>query len=148
MRNFGYILFYHQKGYKAPTIYKWLISEGIPCTCENIHRFLQRFEVSGGIYRKPGSGRPSSITTEIKAMVEEEEMQRDDETTAKLLTNSGYSPCACFPSIFHFHVTVSPTTNSPPLWLSVGNTFSLDTLVTVSSSGQNIRRNGSFEWGT
>ena len=87
------ILFYHQKGYKAPTIHQRLISEGIPCTRENIHRFLQRFEVSGGIHRKPGSGRPSSITTEIKAMVEEE-MQRDDETTAiqlhELLVSRGY----------------------------------------------------------
>ena len=46
------------------------------------------------IGRRPGSGRPSKITAEIKAIVEAQ-MRVDDETTAfqlhRLLTEKGYS---------------------------------------------------------
>ena len=63
---------------------------------ENIHRFLKREEYQS-IRRKPGSGCVSSITAEIKALVEQQ-MQTDDETTAyqlhklltSLLTSRGY----------------------------------------------------------
>ena len=87
------ILFYYRKGHKAPTIYKRLRSEGLECTRESIHRFLKRYEIYRSIHRKPGSGRLSSITAVIKALVEQQ-MQTDDETTAyqlhKLLTSLGY----------------------------------------------------------
>ena len=80
------ILFYHQKGYKAPTIHQRLISVGIPSMRENIHRFLQRFEISGVIHRKPGSGHLLSITTKIKVLVVKE-MQHNDETQPFNCTN-------------------------------------------------------------
>ena len=87
------ILFYYRKGHKAPTIYKRLRSEGLECTRESIHRFLKRYEIYRSIHRKPGSGRLSSITAVIKALVEQQ-MQTDDKTTAyqlhKLLTSLGY----------------------------------------------------------
>ena len=72
------ILFCYRKGHKAPTIYKRL---GLECTRESIHRFLKRYEIYRSIHRKPGSGRLSSITAVIKALVEQQ-MQTDDETTA------------------------------------------------------------------
>ena len=53
----------------------------------------KRYEIYRSIHRKPGSDRLSSITAEIKALVEQQ-MQTDDETTAyqlhKLLTSRGY----------------------------------------------------------
>lgn len=87
------ILFYHRKGYKAPSIQKCLQAEGISCTRENIHRFLKRFADFKTIHRIPGSGRPSKVTMEIKVIVEDQ-MKRDDETTAhqihRLLLSRGY----------------------------------------------------------
>ena len=56
-------------------------------------RFIKHFEEHRTICRKPGSGRLSSITAEIKALVEQQ-MQTDDETTAyqlhKQLTARGF----------------------------------------------------------
>ena len=43
--------------------------------------FLRRYEETGYIQRKPGSGRPSKVTAEVKVTVEAK-MQEDDETTA------------------------------------------------------------------
>ena len=58
-----------------------------------IHKFLEHFEETGTLLRKPGSGRPSKITRLVK-MVVEEQMRRDDETTAiqlhSLLVSKGY----------------------------------------------------------
>ena len=42
---------------------------------------LKRFEEYGTIQRLPGSGRPSKVTAAVKAIVDQE-MRRDDETTA------------------------------------------------------------------
>ena len=59
-----------------------------------IAKFLHRYETTGSIARKAGSGRPTKITTEIKAAVEQQ-MQLDDETSAvqlhAILLNKGYS---------------------------------------------------------
>ena len=59
-----------------------------------IAKFIKRFREDGTIVRRVGSGRPSKITAEIKAIVDEQ-MKRDDETTAfqlhRLLTEKGYN---------------------------------------------------------
>ena len=56
-------------------------------------KILKHYEDIGTIVRKPGSGRPTRITAEIKCIVEEQ-MQTDDETTAHqlhhLLVSKGY----------------------------------------------------------
>ena len=44
-----------------------------------IYSFLRRYEETGYIQRKPGSGRPSKVTAEVKVTVEAK-MQEDDET--------------------------------------------------------------------
>ena len=58
-----------------------------------VHKFLRRFDESGCLMRKPGSGRPTKVTMEVKTVVEEQ-MRQDDETSAyqlhTILTSKGY----------------------------------------------------------
>ena len=58
-----------------------------------IGKFLQKYLETDTIGRRPGSGRPTKITAEIKAIVEEQ-MRTDDEITAvqlhALLKSKGY----------------------------------------------------------
>ena len=53
-----------------------------------------KYKITGTIVRTPGSGRPSKITAEVKALVERQ-MRHDDETTAAqlhvLLVRSGFA---------------------------------------------------------
>ena len=46
-----------------------------------VTKFLKRFHEDGTILRRVGSGRPSKVAAEIKAIVEEQ-IQLDNETTA------------------------------------------------------------------
>jgi len=59
-----------------------------------VAKFLKRFVETRSLSRKPGSGRPLSITPEMKALVEAK-MREDDETTAyqlcALLLSHGYN---------------------------------------------------------
>ena len=88
------ILHFYSKGYKAPTIQKFLASENLVCSRVGIAKFIKVFLRTGSICRQPGSGRPSKVTREVKDLVEQQ-MRLDDETTAyqlhQLLTNAGYS---------------------------------------------------------
>ena len=63
-----------------------------------MHRFLLKFEETGSVSRRVGSGRPSKMTAEIKQLVEEL-MRKDDETTAHqlhhLLSEKGYLISLC-----------------------------------------------------
>ena len=56
-------------------------------------KLLNHYEATGTILRKPGSGRPTKITMEVKKIVDEQ-MIRDDETSAvqlhELLATRGY----------------------------------------------------------
>ena len=85
------ILYLHSQGFKAPTITKMLAKEKLKCSRVGVAKV---YEATGSIARRPGSGRPSKITAEIKDIVEEQ-MRLDDETTAyqlhRLLTDKGYS---------------------------------------------------------
>lgn len=89
------ILHYHAQGYKPYTIVKVLEKEeGLKMSRFGVAKFLKHYEEMGTISRKPGSGRPSKVTEEIKLIVEEQ-MKKDDETTAyqlhSLLVSKGYS---------------------------------------------------------
>ena len=88
------ILYHYAKGNKAPTIAKLLQEEQLKASRVGIAKFINHFEDTGTITRKPGSGLPSKVTEEIKRIVEEQ-MQRDDETTAhqlhQFLVSKGYS---------------------------------------------------------
>ena len=89
------ILFYHFKGLKAPTIARYLQAENIYCARQNIAIFIQvrKYRQTKSICRRSGSGRPSKLTAEVKAIVEEE-TRKDDKTTAhqlhQLLLSRGY----------------------------------------------------------
>ena len=71
----------HGEGLKAPTIAGKLRDEGIHVSRVGVHKFLCVFKATHTINRRSGSGRPSKITPEIKALVDQQ-MVRDDETTA------------------------------------------------------------------
>ena len=88
------ILFFYAKGYKAPTISKLLREESLPCSQVGVAKFIKKFEETGTIARRVGSGRPSKVTAEIRQIVEDQ-MRLDDETTAvqlyRLLKDKGYN---------------------------------------------------------
>ncbi len=84
----------HNEGNKPPTVLEILKQEGMSASRSGIYKFIQHYLRTNTIARKPGSGRPSKITEEIKKIVDEQ-MELDDETTAHqlhaLLTRKGYS---------------------------------------------------------
>ena len=88
------ILHFHFQGLRPPNIQKHLLEEGMKASRRGIAKFIHRFQKTGTIARKPGSGRPTKITAEIKAIVDEQ-MRLDDETSAHqlhaLLQSKGYS---------------------------------------------------------
>ena len=59
-----------------------------------VHKFIVLFTITGSINHRPGSGRPSKITQEIRTLVDQQ-MEKDDETSAvqlhALLLSSGYT---------------------------------------------------------
>ena len=84
------ILYYYNQGKKAPKICYLL---RIFISRSGISYFLKKYKETGTIGRRPGSGRPSKINTQVKQIVEDQ-MQMDDETTAtqlqKILSDKGY----------------------------------------------------------
>ena len=87
------ILILATQGFKPPTIQKILAEERFYVTREGVHKFITKFNESGSLLRRPGYGRPSKTTLEVKRVVEEQ-MRLDDETTAyqlhALLNAKGY----------------------------------------------------------
>ena len=75
------ILVHHFNGIKSPTIQVMLRKEGIRTTRNGVYNFIKRYELTGSIGRRPGSGRRSKISEEIKRIVDEM-MEEDDETSA------------------------------------------------------------------
>lgn len=86
------IIYYYERGYRAPSIASLLLEEDIVASRVGISKLISKYRETGTIVRRPGSGRPTVITPEIKALVEEK-MRADDETTAEqlhsLLTSRG-----------------------------------------------------------
>ena len=67
------ILHYHAQGYKPYTIAKVLeTNEGLKLSRFGVAKFLKHYEETGTIKRKPGSGRPSKVSSEIKSIVDEQ----------------------------------------------------------------------------
>ena len=87
-------VYYFNQGHKAPTISRLLHAKGLSVSRRGIHKFLMKYLQTGSIGRCPGSGIPSKITEEIKAIVDEQ-MNKDDETTAyqlhRLLVSRDYN---------------------------------------------------------
>ena len=88
------IVFYHSEGLTPSQILSALKVEDVFTTRQTIARFIARFQKTGTIARKEGSGRPSKITDRVRELVERR-MREDDETTATqlhtLLSSCGIS---------------------------------------------------------
>ena len=78
------IVNYHLNGLFPSQILSALNVEGIFTTMQTIARFIARYEHSGSISSKEGSGRPSKITDRVLQLVETR-MREDDEATATQL---------------------------------------------------------------
>ena len=87
------IVFFHGEGHGPSKIVQLLAREGISASKTGIEKFLERYRQTGSTARQRGSGGKWKITGEIKKLVEEQ-MRRDDETTASqlhaLLTREGH----------------------------------------------------------
>ena len=81
-----------------PTINSLLQKEGLQTSRVSVAKFIDKFNETGSLVRKSGSGRPSKTTTEIKDIVERK-MREDDETNAyqlhSLLVTQGITISRC-----------------------------------------------------
>ena len=75
------IIHHHLHGLRPYTITKVLEEEGIKVSRFGVHKFLLTYRETGSVQRRPGSGRLSKVTMQVKELVEEQ-MQKDNETTA------------------------------------------------------------------
>ena len=66
--------------HKAPITARLLWGEGVKDSRVGISKFLTKFEKTGSIGPRMGSGRPSKLTAETKKLVEDQ-MHSDVETT-------------------------------------------------------------------
>ena len=63
-------LHFHRQGLSPPAIVDALPAEGMKATRQGIAKMLKHVERTGSLARCPGSGRPSSITPAMKAVVD------------------------------------------------------------------------------
>ena len=88
------IVFYHREGLTPLQILSALKVENVFTTRQTIARFIARFQKTGTIACREGSGRPSKITDRVRELIERR-MREDDETTATqlhtLLSSCGIS---------------------------------------------------------
>ena len=75
---------FHNRGIKAPSIAKALNREGFSASRVGVHKLLVKYQETGTVARRAGSGRPRKVTETIKTIVENQ-MRTDDETTASQL---------------------------------------------------------------
>ena len=87
------ILYHYSTGKRSDAIVNVLREEGMQVSKTGVVKFLNKFKETGSISRRPGSGRPTKITTAILSIVERQ-MTIDDETTAvqlqQILADSGH----------------------------------------------------------
>lgn len=79
------ILSLHWNGYKVSEVVEFLVLEDqIRVSKHGVRRFLKRYDDSGTIARKPGSGLPPKLSPAVQKLIEDT-MRADDETTATQL---------------------------------------------------------------
>ena len=87
------IIYYWHLEKHPYTIAKLLREEGLQTSRTGVAKFLRKYKQTGSIGRRPGSGRPSKISSQVLQIVEAQ-MQLDDETTAvqleKILADQGH----------------------------------------------------------
>lgn len=77
-------LFYAAQGLNASSISRALAAEGLLYSSKSVSLLLRRVKAGQSVARKKSTGRPSKITQQVKHLIEEQ-MQKDDETTASEL---------------------------------------------------------------
>ena len=75
------ILFYYSEGFKSSNRINVLEEEGVYVSWVTIWKFLRHYDTTMCIGQREGSGRPSKITPDMRAIVERQ-MERDDKITA------------------------------------------------------------------
>ena len=75
------IIYYYRLGYRAPAICLLLRKEHLRTSRVGVAKFIAKYNETGSLMRRPGSGCPSKITPEMKEIVEAK-MREDDEATA------------------------------------------------------------------
>ena len=74
-------VFYAAQGLNASAISRALATEGLPYSPKSVSLLLRKLKAGQSIVRKRAVGRPSKTTQRVRDLIEEQ-MQRDDETTA------------------------------------------------------------------
>ena len=62
------LLHYYHLRHRAATIRKLLQEEGLSASCMGIQKFLQKYKETNRIQRRPGSRRPTKITTAVRRL--------------------------------------------------------------------------------
>ena len=88
------IIYFYSLGYKSTSIVELLREESLNVKVSAVCRLIKKYKETGTIARRMGSGRPTKITPEVLRIVEEQ-MKKDDETTAvqlqKILVDKGHA---------------------------------------------------------
>ena len=74
-------LHFHAMGLSPRAIADALAAEGLSATRQGLALLIKRYDRTSTLERCTGSGRPSKITSRVKAIVDSQ-MREDDETTA------------------------------------------------------------------
>ena len=84
---------FNERGFSLAEIVKCLHEENISASKTGVWSFLRKYDQTGDINRKKGSGSTTLITEEIRKLIDTS-MERDDETTAfqlkRMLDENGY----------------------------------------------------------
>ena len=80
------ILSYRRLGKSYGEIVRCLADEGLKATKVGVYKFVSRYQETGTISRKPGSGMASKFTEDAERIIEDQ-MNKDDETTGMELKN-------------------------------------------------------------
>ena len=88
------IIYFYSLGYKSTSIVELLREESLNVKVSAVCRLIKKYKEMRTIARRMGSGRPTKITPEVLRIVEEQ-MKKDDETTAvqlqKILVDKGHA---------------------------------------------------------
>ena len=71
----------HKEGLHPAGILRSLKSEGLPVTLGTVSRIIKKLQVTGCLENLPRSGRPSKLSAEAKAFIDQQ-MRRNDEMTS------------------------------------------------------------------
>ena len=74
-------VFYAAQGLNASAISRALSAEGLPYSPKSVSLLLRKLKAGQSLVRKRAVGRPSKTTQKVRDLIEEQ-MQRDNETTA------------------------------------------------------------------